>query len=190
MAEMPFGDAIVTIQLHSHCFVLYMSTMADKGINSDSVIFRSSYLAYLVMIPFFLILHQLKAELDKLLEAKDKALDPYESMEKEQTQFAAKEKEYEDKFNKMGMKLNASLSSELKLQEEIEALKVWEEKANQRTEAEKMKAEEKWARYEEAIKKVRRRMKEPGLQLRGLGMRRLRPSRLWKLGRSLPSSTP
>lgn len=105
------------------------------------------------MIPFFLTLHQLKAELDKLLEAKDQALGLYKSMEEERVQFMAKENEYQDKFNKMGMELNLSLSSELKLQEEIEALRIWGEKANQRAKVEKMKAK----RSELTLKKPLRR---------------------------------
>lgn len=77
---MPLREAIVIAQLHSHHSVLYMSTVVDKVISLDDVVFRSCYLAYLVMIPFFLILHQLKSELDKLLEAKDQVLGLYESM--------------------------------------------------------------------------------------------------------------
>lgn len=141
-------------QLHSHHSILYMSTVVDKVISLDDVVFRSCYLAYLVMIPFFFILHQLKSELDKLLEAKDQVLGLYESMEKEQPQFAAKEKEYGDKLNKIGMELNTSLSSKLKLQEENEALKIWGQKANQRAEVKKMKTEEERAQSKEAIKKV------------------------------------
>lgn len=60
------------------------------------------------------------------MEARDHALILYNSMEVERVRYAAKEKEHEDKLNKMDVKLNTNLSSELKLREEIEALRVWE----------------------------------------------------------------
>lgn len=54
------------------------------------------------------ILSQVKIELDKMLEAKDRALGLFESIEKERVQFVEKEKEYEVKLNKMGVELNGA----------------------------------------------------------------------------------
>lgn len=45
-------------------------------------------------------------------------------MEKKQAQFKADKKEYEDKFNKMDVELDAKMAFKLKLLEEIEAMNV------------------------------------------------------------------
>lgn len=50
-----------------------------------------------------------------MLEAKDQAIALYQGMEVEGARYVAKEKEYEDKLKKMGMELDASLSTELGL---------------------------------------------------------------------------
>lgn len=98
----------------------------------------------------------MKVELEKMLEAKDQAVALYKGTEVEWARYVAKEKEYKDQLNKMGMELNASLSYEQRLQEEIKALRVWEEKANQRAELEKQRAHEEHARIREAIQKVKK----------------------------------
>lgn len=45
-------------------------------------------------------------------------------MEKKWPQFKADKKEYEDKFNKMDVELDAKMTSKLKLLEEIEAMNI------------------------------------------------------------------
>lgn len=82
-----------------------------------------------------LILEQLKAELDKLIEAKDEALSLYQGMEREQ--FAVKERDYEDRLDKMGAKLNFKLDLEERLMEEIGVLRAQAKEASQRAEVEK-----------------------------------------------------
>lgn len=62
----------------------------------------------------------MKAELDKLLEAKDQVLGLYERMEIECAQFVAKERNYEDRLNKMVEELDAKLTSELKLLDKLQ----------------------------------------------------------------------
>lgn len=78
----------------------------------------------------------------------------YQSMEKKQAQFKADKKEYEDKFNKMDVELDAKMAFKLKLLEEIEAMNVQEEKANQRAEIEEKKAKKEPLQSEQAIKRV------------------------------------
>lgn len=70
-------------QPHSHRSILYMSAIVDKVINLGGVIFLSYHSVCLVVIVFFLPLHQLKVELDKLPEAKDQALGLFERIEEE-----------------------------------------------------------------------------------------------------------
>ncbi|XP_022878698.1 uncharacterized protein LOC111396511 [Olea europaea var. sylvestris] len=121
--EMPIGEALVTTQLHSHRSILYMTTVADK----------------------------VRFELDKLMEAKDQALNLYNNMEAERAQFAIKEKESEEKLNMMGFNLNSRLEMEEKWMGEIRALR---EEAGRRVESEKKMIEEERVRTEEAVVKV------------------------------------
>lgn len=51
------------------------------------------------------MLHQVKADLDKMLKAKNRALSLYKSMEVEMAKFAEKEKEYEDRLSNIGVEL-------------------------------------------------------------------------------------
>ncbi|XP_022868713.1 uncharacterized protein LOC111388256 [Olea europaea var. sylvestris] len=115
------GEAIVTAQLHGHRSILYMTSMADK----------------------------VKVKLDKLLEGKDQAVKLYESMNEEKANFAAKEEDYRGQLQKMGEELNAVLTSEQNLQDEVVSLKICGEKANKRAEMEKKRAEKERARAEE-----------------------------------------
>lgn len=122
----------------------------------------------------------IKAELDKILEARDQTLNLYNNMEAKRAQFAAKENECKDRLNKMGIELNASLDNELRLGEEIKALEIWEKEASQRSDVEKKKAEEEKARAEvekakideershfvEALKKVEEANRRPKEALR------------------------
>lgn len=165
LAKMPLlGEAIVVTQPHSHRSILYMSAIVDKVINLGGVIFLSYHSVCLVVIVFFLPLHQLKVELDKLPEAKDQALGLFERIEEERAQFATKEKEYEDKLNKMGVELDASLSTELRLREEIDTLRVQGDRANMRAEMEKKNAEKERARVEEeraTLSRLWKRLRKP-----------------------------
>lgn len=81
-----------------------------------------------------------------LLKAKDQALHLYQGMKREKAQFVVNEKDYKDRSNKMGAKLNSRLDFNVKLQEEIRALRVLGEKVNHRAEVEqkKFKAERAW----------------------------------------------
>ncbi|XP_022897829.1 stress response protein nst1-like [Olea europaea var. sylvestris] len=93
-----------------------------------------------------------KSELDKLMEAKDQALNLYNSMKAERAQFAIKEKEYKEKLNMMGFELNSRLEIEEKWMGKIRALR---EEADRRAKVEKKRIEEERVRTEEAVEKVR-----------------------------------
>lgn len=95
------------------------------------------------------MLSQVKAELDKMLEAKDQAMKLYEGIEAERVGFVEKEKEYGDRLNKMGVELEANAASELNLLDDNKALKIRGENANERVAVKKKRAEDERALTEE-----------------------------------------
>lgn len=96
----------------------------------------------------------MKAELDKMHEARDQAINLYESLDLEMVKLAEKENEYIDRLNKMGVKLEAKSAFELRLLDDNEALKVRGEGATERVTADKKKAEEECARANEFEKRA------------------------------------
>lgn len=73
----------------------------------------------------------------------------YESMKAERAHFTTKESDYEDRFNKIGVEVEAKAASELTLLDDNKALKIRRDKASQRMEVEKRRAKEERARAEE-----------------------------------------
>lgn len=67
----------------------------------------------------------MKAELDKMVEAKEQAVGLYESIKAERVMFSIKEREYEDRLNKMGVELEVKSASELRLLDDNAVLKTW-----------------------------------------------------------------
>lgn len=67
-----------------------------------------------------------------------------------------KERDYEDRLDKMGAKLNFKLDLEERLIEEIGVLRAQAKEASQRAEVEKKKFEDERARSDEAVRKVQR----------------------------------
>lgn len=96
----------------------------------------------------------MKAELDKMVEAKEQAVGLYESIKVERVSFSIKEREYEDRLIKMGVELEVKSASELRLLDDNAVLKTWGEEVAQKAEVEQQRVEEECARCREPIRKV------------------------------------
>lgn len=99
-----------------------------------------------------------------MLEAKDQAVALYEGMEAERARYVAKEKEYEDKLNKMDVELDTRLSIEIRLGEEIEVLKAWEKRLVNRRRSRRTKMKQRelgWKRRELRSRRLLKRLKRP-----------------------------
>lgn len=59
-----------------------------------------------------------------MLEAKDQAIKVYEDMETKMAWFAEKEREYKDRLNRMGIKLETKAAFELNLLDDNKGLKI------------------------------------------------------------------
>ncbi|XP_022863375.1 uncharacterized protein LOC111383491, partial [Olea europaea var. sylvestris] len=80
-------------------------------------------------------------------------------MEAEKAQFALREKEYEEKLNRMGIGLNSRIDVEERLMGEIKALRASEEEARARAEEERGKVREAIQKVQEANERARQATK-------------------------------
>lgn len=62
-----------------------------------------------------------------MLKVKNQAMGLYEGIEAERVSFREKEKEYDDCLNKMAVELEVKSTSELRLMDDNEVLRVWGE---------------------------------------------------------------
>lgn len=138
---MPIGENVLATQLYCHRAVLHMSSVVDKvKFYFQHVVLRVN--DCFTYISCYLHVSQVKAELDSVQEFKAKAEKLFTEVETERAAFAEERRGYEDRLNKMGVELNASLSTEHKLLDENKALQIWGEKPNSQAELEKKRADE------------------------------------------------
>lgn len=86
------------------CFVHHGSDC--QGIFFETIVLRKLSSVLFRHKPYLLTFYQIKAEVDKMLEVRDRAMGLYENMKEERAQFVAKEEDYESRLSKMSEELD------------------------------------------------------------------------------------